>query len=200
MIDYRISKKEDLQEIIEIHLKAFPNFFLSGLGRSFLNTYYGCCFSSEKAFILTAINKNSEKVVGFGVACYQSKGFHKHLILNNSRVFIFQGLKLFFSKPRALLRLFKNLVKGNDFNDNFNYAEILSIAVTPDFKGIGVGKNLLREIEKRVKNNNIKTITLTTDLEFNNKVLKFYDKCGYKIFYEFLSYPKRKMLKLIKDL
>lgn len=200
MIYYKVSTNEDLEEIVAIHLKAFPNFFLSSLGQSFLKTYYKSCYSNENAVIMTAINTKNENVVGFGLACYQSRGFHKDLILKNLRSFIRQGITLLFIKPRSILRLLNNLRKGNDFQDNFNYAELLSIAVSPDFKGNGIGKKLLEEIEKKVTKNNIEKITLTTDAKFNNYVLKFYESAGYKTYYEFISYPNRKMLKLIKDL
>ena len=45
-----------------------------------------------------------------------------------------------------------------------------------------------------------KRITLTTDYNNNERVVAFYKKSGYRIYYDFITYPNRKMYKLIKDL
>ena len=43
-------------------------------------------------------------------------------------------------------------------------------------------------------------VSLTTDYDNNNKAVGFYNSMGYKILYEFVTYPNRKMYRLIKKL
>ena len=198
MISYRKSKVSDSNQIAKIHLKSFPNFFLTTLGYSFLKTYYTSCAKSKEAISICAINNETKKILGFAVGCLNSKGFNKKLIYSNLGAYFYQTLILLFTKPVALIRLFKNLGKGNIESDKGNYAELLSIGVSPDQNGLGIGQHLLAKFENQVREKGINTITLTTDADSNDSVLRFYKKSGYKVYYDFITFPNRKMLKLIK--
>lgn len=190
----------DSFEIANIHLKSFPNFFLSTLGLSFLKIYYRSCAESNYAISICAVAKDDDHLCGFAVGCFNSNGFNKRLVLDNSIPFGLQAIRLIFTKPFAFFRLLKNFQKGESFDDMENCAELMSIGVIPDKMGLGIGQKLLINFEKKVKEKGIKFITLTTDLSSNDQVLKFYKKAGYKIYYEFVSYPNRRMYRLIKQL
>ena len=200
MIKYIKSRIDQSDQIANIHLKSFPNFFLTTLGYSFLKTYYKSCSKSKEAISICAIDKKKKKIVGFAVGCLNSKGFNKRLIYSNLGAYFYQTLILLCTKPLALIRLFKNLGKGNVLSDKGNYAELLSIGMSPDQSGLGIGRNLLAKFENQVREKSINTITLTTDADSNENVLKFYKNSGYKIYYNFVTFPNRNMLKLIKKL
>lgn len=99
-----------------------------------------------------------------------------------------------------LTRLAKNLDKNPSTSDDRNYAELLSIAILPQLKGSGTGKALLELFEEEVVIRGGQKIALTTDYENNERVIAFYQKCGYEIFYDFVTYPNRHMYKMIKTL
>jgi len=200
MITYRKAEISDSDKIAKMHLKSFPDFFLTSLGYSFLNTYYRSCTKSREAISICAIDQVDKKLLGFAVGCYNSGGFNKRLILSNSLEYSFQALFLLFTRPLALIRLYKNLTKNSDKDDKGNYAELLSISVSPDQSGLGIGRNLLVNFEERVREQGIGTITLTTDADSNDSVLRFYKKSGYTVYYDFKTFPNRQMLKLIKEL
>ena len=200
MINYRKSKVSDSNQIAKIHLKSFPNFFLTTLGYSFLKTYYRSCAKSKEAISICAINQDDKKLLGFAVGCLNSEGFNKRLIFSNSLEYSYRAILLLFTKPIALIRLFKNLAKNSYKDDKGNYAELLSIGVSPDQNGFGIGQNLLTKFENKVREKGVNTITLTTDADSNYNVLKFYKKSGYKVYYDFVTFPDRNMLKLIKKL
>ncbi|ARV15107.1 GNAT family N-acetyltransferase [Polaribacter sp. SA4-12] len=201
MINYRNSTASEAVQIAEIHLNSFKGFFLTTLGFSFLKAYYKTCARSKDAISICAIDSDTEQLLGFSVGCYHSKGFNKKLILSNLRIYSYQSIILLFTKPLALVRLFKNLGKGDDvIKDDGNYAELLSIGVLPDKNGLGIGKKLLVEFEAEVIKKGVNKITLTTDADVNENVLQFYKKSGYKVFYDFVTYPNRKMFKLIKKI
>ena len=143
MISYRKSKVSDSNQIAKIHLKSFPKFFLTTLGYSFLKTYYRSCAKSKEAISICAIDQDDKKLLGFAVGCLNSKGFNKRLIFPRSLEYSYRAILLLFTKPIALIRLFKNLAKNNDKDDKGNYAELLSIGVLPDQSGLGIGQNLL---------------------------------------------------------
>jgi len=199
MIVYRKAIDFEAGEIAGIHSKTFENFFLTSLGNSFLKTYYKSCIKFNEAVAVCAIDEKNN-IVGFSVGSLNSKGFHKRLILNNLFPFIIQAIVILFSKPKALFRLFKNLNKEVNLNDDGNYAELLSIGVLIEKKGLGIGKGLLLEFEKNIQLENIKRISLTTDFNNNAFVLNFYKSLGYEVYYDFITYPKRKMFRLIKKI
>ena len=200
MISYRKSKVSDSNQIAKIHLKSFPNFFLTTLGYSFLKTYYKSCVKSKEAISICAIKQVDKKLIGFAVGCFNSKGFNKRLIFSNLLDYSYRSILLLFTRPLALIRLFKNLAKKNNKDDKGDYAELLSIGVSPDQSGFGIGQNLLVKFESQVRKKGVRFVTLTTDAVSNDSVLRFYKKSGYTVYYDFETFPNRKMLKLIKKL
>ena len=147
MIRYINSAVGQSGEIAKIHLKSFPNFFLTTLGCSFLKTYYKSCSKNDEAISLCAVDEKSSKILGFVVGCQSSKGFNQKLISSNLLAFLYQALKLILTKPLAIIRLLKNLSKRKELSDLGNYAELLSIGVLPDQGGMGIGQNLLAKFE-----------------------------------------------------
>lgn len=197
-MEVRKIRKQDIDQIVLVHNLSFPNFFLTSLGSNFLKVYYRSLIKdSEGVGVCVCVNKN---IVGFSVGCIRSAGFNKRLVYTNFLLFLMGIFKIILTRPIALLRLMKNLDKKDDSNqDNGDYAELLSIAVLPEFKSKGIGKILLSHFETEVylKKENT-NISLTTDALDNDAVLSFYKQNGYIFFYEFISYPNRKMYRLIK--
>lgn len=196
---YRLVKISESEELSNIHIKSFKDFFLTTLGENFLRTYYMSCLKSEESIAICAVDKK-ENLIGFSIGCIHSKGFHKRLISQNILAFMLQGIIILFSKPKALIRLVNNLGKNADKKDNGNYSELLSIGVLPSFNGLGIGKELIKMFEEEAIKKGCVEIALTTDFNNNDKVLEFYKSTGYKIYYDFITYPNRKMYKLIKNL
>lgn len=196
---YKEAKLIDVDIIAEIHSRTFNNFFLTSLGMSFLKTYYKACIKSKEAISLCSLDENNN-IVGFCFGALYSKGFNKRLILNNWSSFLIQSIRILFYKPKAVIRLLRNLKKEGNVKDNGDYAELYSIAVLTEKKGLGIGKGLLIEFEKYVKKELITNVSLTTDSKSNEAVLRFYKSMGYNVYYEFITYPNRIMFRLIKNL
>lgn len=191
---------EDVDEIVKIHQSAFKDFFLTSLGRGFLRLYYSTFIKSNDGIVYCAEKEGT--IAGFSACSYVSRGFNIKLIKNNIFGFGMEALKLLFTKPKAILRLVKNLNKEDNsgtVKDEGEYAELYSIAVNPLCQGGGVGKFLLTVTESDVKEHNDR-ISLTTDYFDNEKAIGFYHSLGYADYYEFITYPDRKMWRMIKEL
>ena len=191
---------EDVNSIVAIHQQAFPDFFLTTLGERFLRLYYSCMCKSGDAVTFCA--EEDGEIKGFATSSYFSHGFNTSLIKKNLHRFGLMGIKLLFTRPKAVLRLARNLDKkadGNTVEDNGEYAELYSIAVKPGNQGSGIGKKLLTATEQDVAKHN-KKISLTTDYYNNEKTIGFYHSLGYADYYEFTTYPDRKMWRMIKEL
>ena len=198
-MQFKNIKEDDYKDVVKVHLSAFPDFFLTILGEKFLETYYKASLRCKETVAIGAYDEQ-DKMIGFSIGCEHSLGFHKRLIFKNFFLFFYRGLILIFTKPKSILRLVKNFDKNANPIDDGHYAELLSIGVDPFLKGSGIGKELINYFENELIKRNCKKVSLTTDALENESVISFYKKNGYEIYYEFITYPNRKMYKLIKNL
>jgi ribosomal protein S18 acetylase RimI-like enzyme len=189
----------DVSKIAEVHEKSFKDFFLTSLGKRFLETYYAASVKDDTSIGIGLFDTDGN-LSGFATGTSQSANFHKALLLQNAFLFFRSLLCVSLSRPNVLVRLVKNINKKSNVIDDKQYAELLSIAILPNLKGSGYGKVLLEEFEKKVMIRNISKIALTTDFNDNDSVIKFYNKCGYDVYYDFIAYPNRHMYKMIKNL
>ena len=192
---------EDVDSIVDIHLQAFKNFFLSSLGEDFLKFYYSCFIKNKDAVVLIA--KDNDRIVGFAAATALCRGFNTALIKQNLFSFSLVGLKLFVTNPKALVRLARNMTKKSDeVQSEEDYAELYSnsIGVAPEGQGKGVGKELLSRMEQELLKRKVDKLSLTTDYYDNDRTIGFYKAMGYGVLYVFTAYPERKMYRMIKNL
>ena len=189
----------DVDTIVEIHLNAFEGFFLTSLGAEFLRFYYSRFVRSNET--VTMIAEENGVIYGFSASSKFCKGFNSRLIKSNLIAFGLLSFKLLLIKPISLLRLVKNLSKkGENVIDNEDYAELYSIGVCKSAQGKGVGKMLLLKSEQVMKEEGVTRVSLTTDFDNNEQAVGFYHSMGYETLYEFVTYPNRKMYRLIKIL
>ena len=194
------ARLEDVDGIVAIHKQAFKDFFLTSLGDKFLKLYYTSFIMSGEGIVYCAMKE--DELVGFSACSYISKGFNSSLIKKNLVKFGVEAFRLLLTNPKALIRLAKNMNKESKdatIEDDGEYAELYSIAVSPSCQGGGVGRRLLTTTEEDVKKHNRK-VSLTTDYYNNDKTVAFYRALGYEEFYDFITYPERRMWRLIKYL
>lgn len=199
-ITVRKASLNDINDIVKIHQSAFDGFFLTSLGPHFLKLYYSSFIESEDGVVFCAFRQTD--VVGFSACSFVSRGFNSSLIKKNLFRYGLEAIRLILTKPKAVIRLIKNLNKEKSdatIEDNGLYAELYSIAVDPSCQGGGVGRKLLMATEEEVKKHN-NQLSLTTDYYNNEKTIAFYRSLEYQDFYEFVTYPDRKMWRLIKQL
>lgn len=197
---FRKANLGDCHSLAEIHLKAFQGFFLTTLGKNFLKTYYKASIKSREAIVVVAFDEIKNQTVGFASGCVLSSGYHKRLLKSNLLPFLVSLSKIAITGPLAITRLIKNLDKKTTANDDGQYAELLSIGVLPEFTGKGIGRTLLAEFENNAKGQGAQKLALTTDYCNNDSVLTFYKHNGFEVYNTFITYPERKMYKLIKVL
>ncbi|GHT33563.1 GNAT family N-acetyltransferase [Bacteroidia bacterium] len=195
----KIVEKREIVQVVSVHESSFSNFFMTELGSYFLTVYYKSVSHNKNSILLGCYEDDS--LLGFCAATYLSKGFYKKLIKENFLHYFFISIYLLLSKPASLIRLIKNLTKKNpEISDNGEYAELLSIATSVDSQGKGIGKKLLLQLEVELKLKSCTELSLTTDYYDNDKVISFYKNLSYNPLYDFVSYPNRKMYRMIKNI
>lgn len=192
-------REDEIDIVVHIHEKAFPNFFLTKLGARFLKLYYKSVLNHPDGILLGYYEDS--KLVGFCAATTCSSGFHIRLIKDNLFPFALEGTLLIFTNVSALKRLYRNLTKkSSSIKDDGLYAELLSIGVLDTHQGKGIGKKMLCKLERKLLEYGNNKLSLTTDCLHNSSTLKFYTSSGYKIFYKFRAYPDREMYRMIKTI
>lgn len=200
MIEIHSAQKKDVPDIVDIHLQSFPDFFLTQLGKDFLNLYYCSVLEHPQGILLVSTNETGE-AIGFCAGTVVSSGFNGRIVKDNFISYSLEGLKLLFTKPLRLLRLLKNMSKENSkVGDKGEYAELMSIGVNPNTQRTGAGKAMLLAFEDEVRKYGSRDVSLTTDYYENEKAIGFYHSMGYKEWYDFVTYPDRRMYRMIKNL
>jgi len=198
----RLADKRDIENLAYLQEEVFPGFFMASLGHRFLKTFYSVAITYSETTCLIAEEENGA-FLGYVFGRAHAKGYLKNVLIRGIFKFGVQGLILLFSKPSAIIRLAKNLDKKDSsgrYEDDKDYAEIGLIGVMPEKKGLGIGHKLFAAFEETVKLKGAQRVSLTTDCENNENTLIVYKAWGFRVLYEFVTYPDRRMYRLIKDI
>lgn len=198
----RLAEKKDIENLAYLQEKVFPGFFMASLGHGFLKTFYKVAISYPETTCLVAEDEEGA-FLGYVFGRTRAKGYLKNVLKRGLLLFGIEGIKLLFTRPSAIIRLAKNLDKKDSSgmnSDDKDYAEIGLIGVIPDKKGMGIGHTLFYAFEQEVKQKGAKRISLTTDCNNNDNTLTAYKAWGFRVLYEFVTYPDRRMYRLIKDI
>lgn len=199
MIAIEKANSNDIDTVVKVHESAFPKFFLTQLGAAFLRIYYKSVMNHKDGVLLVC--RMDGQTIGLCAGTVLSAGFNTSLIKSNLFQFGWESVKILFTKPKCLIHLMKNMSKeDSSVGDDGKYAELLSIAVDPKVQRSGAGKAMLLELEKVLKEKGGERLSLTTDYEDNDKAVGFYESLGYESWYDFVTYPNRRMYRLIKQL
>ena len=187
-----------INQIVEIHIKAFPGFFLSELGNEVLRVFYKSLLQ-DKTTIFYGV-KNEGGLVGFFVASVESKGLYTRLFLKNISRFILPLLFSFSKNLSLLKRMMTSASSSSKLEVSTIYpASLLSICVSPAHAGKGIGKILLSTLEKELQLRKRHGYYLTTDAKNNNATNQFYLNSGFKLNGSY-SQGKRIMNIYVKDI
>ncbi|MDC7286389.1 GNAT family N-acetyltransferase [Blautia schinkii] len=172
-----IKEKKLLHEIVSIHLDTFQGFFLTFMGRGFLNQMYYCYCGHRASDLLVAEEKG--KVVGFLAYSSDFSDLYKYMIRTRLIPFAWYSMGAFIRKPSVFMHIVKAFLKPGESKRNEKYVELASIGVDPGFKAKGVGTQLIDELKVLVDFNDFSYIKLETDAVNNNAAIYFYEKNGF---------------------
>jgi len=195
-IQIKAIDKTSVDQIVEIHLRAFPDSTLSLFGQDVLEKWYKWYFSAPnecygfgafegdclKGFCLAGIFRDAEVFFfreNFFYMLYQAL-IHPRLIINKQTI---NRLKKIFQafKGRLVIGTKKAGRVTRPRSEKFG---ILSIAVDPNSQGSGIGSLLMNEVELLAKQQDISSIRLTVD-PANKTAVRFYEKQGWqKVYYD----------------
>lgn len=186
-----VSDYNYVNEIADIHIKTFKNFFLTFLGKGFLRQLYKGFMTHDKSGVLVAFYE--ERPVGFLAYSYELSDFYKYLIKKKLIYFMWYGMGALIRKPKILFRLFRALLKPGESASEDKYMEISSIGVTPELKNMHIGTSLIEYAKSVFDSDNYSYIKLETDAIDNESANEFYKRRGFELVNEYQTHEGRKM-------
>lgn len=194
MIQIREVKSEEknlINDIVEIHLNTFTGFFLTFMGRGFLNQMYRAYCEHNESGLLVA--EENEKAIGFLAYSSDFSGLYKFMIKTRLIQFGWYSVGAFLRRPSAFMHIIKAFMKPSEAKREEKYVELSSIGVNPAIKSKGVGSLLIDDLKKRVDYQKFAYINLETDAVNNEGAIHFYEKNGFVLAREYVTDEGRKM-------
>ena len=175
--EVKSEEKKLINDIVTIHLNTFTGFFLTFMGRGFLNQMYRSYCDHDKSGLLVA--EEYGKAVGFLAYSGNFSGLYKFMIKTRLIPFGWYSVGAFFKRPSAFMHIIKAFLKPSEVKRKEIYVELSSIGVDPTIKSKGVGSLLIDELKKIVDFEKFAYITLETDAVNNDGTIHFYEKNGF---------------------
>ncbi len=179
--------------IAEIHIAAFPDFFLTQLGKSFLTALYQGYIEDNESGILVAVSKSSGQIVGFIAYSNNYSRFYSELMKKHLLKFALGAAVAALKKPSCIRRLLRGLKKGVQVKRAERYVELASIGVYPQKQGEGIGGMLVDYFVSTVDFRKYAYINLETDAVNNEAVNMFYQKKGFRLSRQYVTAEGRRM-------
>jgi ribosomal protein S18 acetylase RimI-like enzyme len=184
---------QHLRQVVDVHTKAFPAFFLTFLGPGFLREFYGSFICDRDGIGFVAIDAASGNVLGAVVGPFMPAGYFKRLLKKRWYAFCLASIAAVLKKPTTIKRLFRAVFYRGETPSGPPKALLSSIAVSPQAQGQGVGQALVKRWVDEVALRGGIGCFLTTDSENNEGVNRFYQKLGWTLESSYVTPEGRKM-------
>lgn len=193
-------ESKHIDMVVAMHKRAFPNFFLTFLGPRFLKEFYNSFLDDPTGIGMVVEDVTTGNVLGAVVGTLQPAGFFGRLVRRRWWAF---SIAASHALPKSVLvapRLFRALFYRGNVPLGPPRALLSSIAVSPEARGLGLGRALkvtwVNEVRRRGK---VKGCYLTTDAENNESVNRFYQDGGWKLESSFVTPEGRRMYRYVLD-
>jgi len=191
-------RREHVTRAVDLHLNAFPGFFLSFLGPSFLAEFYRAFTEEEDALAFVSEDK-SGKLLGVIVGTLKPNGFFRKLLRRRWLAFSLASTRAILGCPAIIWRLVQAVrYRGDPPSDRLR-ALLSSIAVAPQCQNLGVGSALLSVWIEAVRQRGCSGGYLITDALDNETVNVFYKRNGWLLMDSFQTPQGRQMNRYVWD-
>lgn len=163
-------EQQNIGHVAEIHRKYLNDGLLANLGYNFLKEFYKLLLMEKSSFTFVATEKN--KITGFITAASDLNRIKKNALRNLWHLVLMQVLK----NPSLIAKVL-GLPFYPGFKKDAQIPEILSLAVTPENRGKGIGKALLARCKEEFKRRGFKSFLLSVRSSMR-EANAFYQKIG----------------------
>jgi len=188
----RVFQKSDVEQVVALHVKCFPGFFLSSLGPRFLTLFYSGLVESPDNIGLVLLDKEG-KLGGFVAGSSNPRGFYKRLLKRDWYKFALASLGVVMRNPAILRRIARAIHHPGNNPVGDEVAGLFSVGVGPEIQRTGAGQRLVGSFLEEASRRGCRRVFLTTDRDGNDAVNKFYHKLGFQVKNKFETPEGRRM-------
>ncbi len=170
----------DVQDATQVHLEAFPGFFLSALGPAFVRELYRGFCRLEDSMGFVAVGDNG-RVIGVVAGTSRPAAFFRRLLARRWYAFAMAALPAVLRRPLVLRRVLRGLTYRGDAPDPASGALLSSIAVAPSAQGSGAGSALVQAFCHEAAQRGVARVYLMTDHDHNDAINCFYQRQGFQL-------------------
>jgi ribosomal protein S18 acetylase RimI-like enzyme len=168
----------DVASVARIHTLAFPGFFLTSLGGSFLRYYYRM-FPTYGGTIALVAETAAGDIAGFVVGSANPRGFYRRLLRRHWFGFTQRGILALARRPFAAPRLLRGLTHPGSNPGGPTVVGLFSIAVAPNAQGGRAGGALMETFLARAAERGAESVFLHTDADGNERANAYYRRHGF---------------------
>ena len=168
----------DIEAVVNVHLAAFPGFFLTFLGPRFLDLFYRSAVGLREICFVAVLQS---QVVGFVMGSHTPGSFFKRLLRNRGLAFALASIPALLRRPRAAFRLARALTTPTTAARPAGTATLMSLAVDPRLQGRGAGKALVEAFLDEASRRGALVVDLSTDKVGNDSTNRFYRSLGFSL-------------------
>jgi ribosomal protein S18 acetylase RimI-like enzyme len=187
-----------IDTIVEIHIRAFPSFFLSFLGPRFLREFYASFLFDPQGMGYTASSSDGH-IFGVIVGPVDPRGYFKRLLKRRWWAFCLASISAVVRRPSCIPRLFRAVLYRGESPSGPTRALLSSIAVDPNIRRAGVGKKLVEHWVEEARQRGAPGCYLTTDADGNDAVNAFYQGLNWSIESIYTTPEGRRMYHYVYD-
>lgn len=183
----------DIEAIVRLHIAAFPGFFLTSLGSRFLRLFYRGFLDLESGICIVA--RDADRLLGFAAGTTKPDTFFRSLLKRKGARFALAAVPGLVRNPLfGARKCFGALFYRGEQPTALPGAALLSsLAVSPEYSGKGVGQALVRAFCAELRRRGVTCVYLATDEVGNDRVNRFYVKCGFRLVDTFERPGNRRM-------
>ncbi|MHC4389027.1 MAG: GNAT family N-acetyltransferase [Planctomycetota bacterium] len=170
-----------IEQVVDIHMQAFPEFFLTFLGSKFLKEFYESFVYDSAGVGFVAEDAQTGEVLGVAVGPLVPEGYFKRLLKRRWWAFCLASVAAVLKRPIIIGRLLRAVFYKGEAPPGPQRALLSSVAVAPESQGRGIGRALVGRWVEEVRCRGGKGCYLTTDANNNDRINTFYQKLGWKI-------------------
>ncbi len=195
----RFMVNSDVVSVVNLHVRAFPGFFLSFLGPRFLKEFYRSFVFDSNGVALVAEESGTGRILGVVAGPVVPGGYFRRLLIRRWWAFCLASVGAVLCNPLITPRLFRALFYRGEPPMDKPRALLSSIAVAPEEQKRGIGQMLVKVWVDEVRKHGAAGCYLTTDAENNDAINGFYEGCGWKQLETFKTPEGRRMNRYVLD-
>lgn len=183
-IQIRPAQASDIAQVVQVHIQAFPGFFLTLMGTRFLRLLYSGFLNHPTGISLVACPQGKpSEVLGFVAGTTHPQGFFSQLLKQRWLAFAMASLWPLLKRPGLVfVKLWSALFyRGESLPDQPNAALLSSLGVKPTAQGQQIGQQLVSAFLAHAQTAGATAVYLTTDQSDNAKANQFYTKLGFRL-------------------